>query len=96
MAPNPFRQQEVIAEAYRASGIDPATVGYVEAHGTGTPIGDPIEARSLAHAFPPPAAGSPRLIGSVKTNLGHLLNAAGMPGLLKAILVLQHRHGVRG
>ncbi|WP_430790757.1 amino acid adenylation domain-containing protein [Actinoplanes sp. G11-F43] len=91
MAPNPLLQQEVIADAYRTSGVDPAEVTYVEAHGTGTPVGDPIEARSLAHAFPPLPDNRPRLLGSVKTNIGHLLNAAGMPALVKVILALRHR-----
>ncbi|WDZ82888.1 non-ribosomal peptide synthetase [Micromonospora cathayae] len=91
LAPNPHRQQEVIVRAYREAGIDPARVSYVEAHGTGTPLGDPVEVRSLAHAFPPPADGTSRGLGSVKTNLGHLLNAAGMPALLKVVLALRHR-----
>ncbi|MEU4426734.1 amino acid adenylation domain-containing protein [Actinoplanes sp. NPDC024001] len=91
LAPNPLVQQEVITEAYRAAGVDPADVTYVEAHGTGTAVGDPIEARSLAHAFPPLPDGRKRLLGSVKTNIGHLLNVAGMPGLLKVILALRHR-----
>ncbi|MFJ2442877.1 amino acid adenylation domain-containing protein [Streptomyces sp. NPDC087658] len=90
-APNPLRQREVIARAYREAGVDPGVVSYVEAHGTGTAIGDPIELKSLAHAFPPRADGRPRLLGSVKTNLGHLLNAAGMPGLLKVVLALGKR-----
>ncbi|HWS36193.1 MAG TPA: amino acid adenylation domain-containing protein [Actinoplanes sp.] len=91
MAPNPLRQQQVIADAYRDSGVDPAEVTYLEAHGTGTVVGDPIEARSLAHAFPPLAGGRLRLLGSVKTNIGHLLNVAGLPALVKVILALQHR-----
>ncbi|WP_255689736.1 non-ribosomal peptide synthetase/type I polyketide synthase [Actinoplanes sp. DH11] len=91
MAPNPLRQREVMAGLYRSAGIDAADVTYVEAHGTGTPVGDPIEARSLAYAFPPRPGGHPRLLGSVKTNIGHLLNAAAMPALLKVILAFQHR-----
>ncbi|MEU3302082.1 amino acid adenylation domain-containing protein [Streptomyces sp. NPDC006678] len=91
MAPNPLTQREVITQAYRDAGIDPENVSYVEAHGTGTPIGDPVEVRSLAHAFPPRADGRLRLLGSVKTNVGHLLNAAGMPSLVKVVLALRHR-----
>ncbi|MFD9443494.1 amino acid adenylation domain-containing protein [Streptomyces sp. NPDC060006] len=91
MAPSPRGQREVIARAYRDCGVDESAVSYVEAHGTGTPIGDPVEAQSLGHAFPPRADGSPRLLGSVKANLGHLLNAAGMPALLKVVLALGHR-----
>ncbi|GHH14989.1 non-ribosomal peptide synthetase/type I polyketide synthase [Streptomyces lanatus] len=91
LAPNPRTQREVITRAYGECGIDPDTVSYVEAHGTGTPVGDPIEAQSLGHAFPPRTDGRPRLLGSVKANIGHLLNAAGMPGLVKTVLALQHR-----
>lgn len=91
MAPNPVLQAAVIDDAYREAGIDPASVGYVEAHGTGTAVGDPIEARSLVHAFPRWPGGTPRWVGSVKTNVGHLLNAAGMPSMVKVILALQHR-----
>jgi acyl-CoA synthetase (AMP-forming)/AMP-acid ligase II/3-oxoacyl-(acyl-carrier-protein) synthase/acyl carrier protein len=91
LAPNPLHQEAVIVDAYRDAGIDPATVGYVEAHGTGTAVGDPIEARSLMRAFPRPEGPEPRWLGSVKTNIGHLLNAAGMPSLVKVVLALQHR-----
>ncbi|MFJ5864949.1 amino acid adenylation domain-containing protein [Streptomyces parvus] len=91
MAPNPLRQREVITRAYEAAGVDPASVTYVEAHGTGTAVGDPIELRSLAHAFPVRPDGEPRLLGSVKTNIGHLLNAAALPALVKVVLALGHR-----
>ncbi|RIV40384.1 amino acid adenylation domain-containing protein [Micromonospora radicis] len=92
LAPNPHRQWEVIARAYRDAGVDPAQVSYVEAHGTGTELGDPVEVRSLAAAYPPPADGVPRGLGSVKTNLGHLLNSAGLPALVKVVLALRHRY----
>ncbi|MFH9265116.1 amino acid adenylation domain-containing protein [Streptomyces sp. NPDC017546] len=91
MAPNPLRQREVITRAYEAAGVDPASVTYVEAHGTGTTVGDPIELRSLAHAFPERPDGEPRSVGSVKTNIGHLLNAAALPALVKVVLALGHR-----
>ncbi|WP_128429546.1 non-ribosomal peptide synthetase/type I polyketide synthase [Streptomyces cyaneus] len=91
LAPNPRTQREVITQAYGECRIDPQTVSYVEAHGTGTPVGDPVEAQSLGHAFPPRTDGLPRLLGSVKANIGHLLNAAGLPGLVKTVLALQHR-----
>ncbi|MFB8141680.1 amino acid adenylation domain-containing protein [Streptomyces parvus] len=91
MAPNPLRQREVITRACEAAGVDPASVTYVEAHGTGTAVGDPIELRSLAHAFPVRPDGEPRLLGSVKTNIGHLLNAAALPALVKVVLALVHR-----
>ncbi|GGQ06476.1 hypothetical protein GCM10010266_32450 [Streptomyces griseomycini] len=90
LAPNPLRQREVIERAYEDCGVDPASVTYVEAHGTGTAVGDPIELRSLAHAFPRRPDGRPRLLGSVKTNLGHLLNAAALPSLAKVVLALGH------
>ncbi|GIJ59532.1 non-ribosomal peptide synthetase [Virgisporangium aurantiacum] len=91
LTPNPPRQAAVIARAYRDAGVDPARVSYVEAHGTGTVLGDPMEVRSLARALPPRADGGPRWLGSVKANLGHLLNAAGMPALVKVVLALGHR-----
>ncbi|MFJ5138667.1 amino acid adenylation domain-containing protein [Streptomyces sp. NPDC088707] len=91
MAPNPLTQRDVITQAYRDAGISPESVSYVEAHGTGTPLGDPVEVRSLAHAFPPLPDGRLRLLGSVKTNIGHLLNAAGMPSLVKVVLALGER-----
>ncbi|QOC95386.1 amino acid adenylation domain-containing protein [Micromonospora craniellae] len=91
LAPNPQRQWEVIARAYADARLDPAAVSYVEAHGTGTGLGDPVEVRSLAAAFPRRPDGMPRWLGSVKTNLGHLLNTAGMPALLKVMLALRHR-----
>ncbi|MBW5423854.1 amino acid adenylation domain-containing protein, partial [Streptomyces sp. BG9H] len=88
MAPNPPRQHEVISQAYEACGVDPASVTYVEAHGTGTAVGDPSELRALSRAFPPRPDGGPRLLGSVKTNIGHLLNAAALPSLVKVVLAL--------
>ncbi|MCW6011239.1 type I polyketide synthase, partial [Micromonospora sp. CPCC 205371] len=93
VAPNPKAQEQVLREAYADAGLDPAAVDYVEAHGTGTPLGDPIEAGALGAvcgAGRPP--GDPLLIGSIKSNLGHLEAAAGVAGVIKAALVL--RHGV--
>ncbi|OXS34485.1 hybrid non-ribosomal peptide synthetase/type I polyketide synthase [Streptomyces sp. XY006] len=90
MAPNPARQREVITAAHASAGVDPAEVTYVEAHGTGTALGDPVELKSLAHAFPPLPGGGSRLLGSAKTNIGHLLNAAALPGLVKVVLALRH------
>ncbi|MFC9796938.1 amino acid adenylation domain-containing protein [Streptomyces sp. NPDC127584] len=91
LAPNPLTQREVITQAYRDAGVDPADVSYVEAHGTGTPIGDPVEVRSLAQAFPPLSDGRLRMLGSVKANIGHLLNAAALPSLVKVVLALGQR-----
>src|SRR5204862_828686 len=81
----------LVRDACVDAGIAPSRIGYVEAHGTGTAVGDPIEAHALANALcadRPPE--SPLLIGSVKTNLGHLETAAGIAGLVKAVLVLKH------
>ena len=90
-APSVDGQARVIAEALALARIDPATVGYVETHGTGTPLGDPIELAALAQAFRA-AAGRPGscALGSIKTNLGHLGSAAGVAGLIKAVLALEH------
>lgn len=89
-APSGPAQEAVIREALANSGVDPHDVTYVEAHGTGTALGDPIEVQALAAALGP-GRPSPVLIGSVKTNIGHLESAAGIAGLIKAALALQHR-----
>ncbi len=90
-APGVDGQAGVIAAAQALAGVSPDEIGYVEAHGTGTPLGDPIEIAALTRAF---RAGTERTgycaIGSVKTNLGHLDAAAGVAGLIKATLVLEH------
>ena len=89
--PNETAQTEVIQQALRNGAIEPAQVSYVEAHGTGTSIGDPIEVNALVSALcADRPADSPLLIGSVKTNVGHLEAAAGMAGLIKVVLALQH------
>ena len=89
--PNPAAQQAVIRAAMEQAAIDPAKIGYVEAHGTGTSLGDPIELRALQQVVGRHhAGGSPLLIGSVKTNIGHLEPAAGVAGLIKVVLALQH------
>ena len=82
-------QARVLRAALQAAGISPETVGYVEAHGTGTELGDPIEVAALCEAYGPREAGSCAL-GSVKTNLGHLDAAAGVTGLIKTVLSLEH------
>jgi phthiocerol/phenolphthiocerol synthesis type-I polyketide synthase C len=91
MAPNPLAQEAVLRTAYRSAGASPGDVQYVEAHGTGTLLGDPIEARALGRVL---ADGRPpgRLcaIGSVKTNIGHCEAAAGVAGLIKVALALEH------
>ena len=92
MAPNPQAQEAVLREAYRWAAVSPGDVQYVEAHGTGTLLGDPIEAKALGAvlALDRPLK-RPCLLGSVKTNLGHLEAAAGIAGLIKVALALQHR-----
>jgi acyl transferase domain-containing protein len=91
-APSVDGQAAVIRMAQAMAGVDPATITYVEAHGTGTVLGDPIEIAALSQVF---AAQTTRkgycALGSVKSNLGHLDTAAGIAGLLKTALALQHR-----
>ncbi|WP_410633170.1 beta-ketoacyl synthase N-terminal-like domain-containing protein [Amycolatopsis sp. cmx-4-83] len=87
-APNPEAQAALLRDAY--AGIDPSTVDYVEAHGTGTPLGDPLEAGALT-AVLGRGADRPLLLGSVKSNLGHLEGAAGIAGLLKVVLAMTYR-----
>ncbi len=89
--PSVRAQEAAITTALRRAGIHPNEVGYVEAHGTGTPVGDPVEVRALANALAADRpADSPLVIGSVKTNIGHLEAGAGVAGLIKAALVLKH------
>ena len=88
-APNGPAQERVIAQALAQAGLAPDQVGYVEAHGTGTPLGDPIELRALGRALAR-RADRPLLVGSVKTNIGHSEAAAGVAGLIKAVLMLRH------
>jgi acyl transferase domain-containing protein len=89
-APNGAAQKAVIRTALAQAGVRPEQIGYVEAHGTGTSLGDPIEAHALAQVL---GSGrdkeNPLVIGSAKTNVGHLEAAAGVAGLIKAVLVLQ-------
>ena len=92
-APNAAGQAEVIAEAHAVADIDASTVSYVETHGTGTPLGDPIEIEGLRQAFDVSTAARPGpcVLGSVKSNIGHLEVASGIAGLIKTILCLKHR-----
>ena len=85
-------QQEVVLAACRHAGVEPADLQYVELHGTGTPVGDPVEAAALGAAVgAAKEPGSPLLVGSAKTNVGHLEGAAGIVGLLKTLLAVAHR-----
>ncbi|HEY7489577.1 MAG TPA: SDR family NAD(P)-dependent oxidoreductase, partial [Candidatus Tectomicrobia bacterium] len=92
MVPNRFAQEAMLREAYRQAGCSPGQVQYIEAHGTGTPVGDPIEVQALGTVLSTDRpAGSDCVIGSVKTNIGHLEAGAGIAGLIKTALALQHR-----
>jgi acyl transferase domain-containing protein/NADP-dependent 3-hydroxy acid dehydrogenase YdfG/acyl carrier protein/ubiquinone/menaquinone biosynthesis C-methylase UbiE len=88
--PSEAAQQQLLTDVYREAAISPERVLFVEAHGTGTPVGDPIEAagigKALAHTN-----GRELLLGSVKTNLGHLECGSGVTGLIKTALTLKHR-----
>ncbi|NEO70835.1 type I polyketide synthase [Moorena sp. SIO3H5] len=91
-APNGRSQQAVIRQALKNAGVAPAQISYVEAHGTGTSLGDPIEVESIKAVLgqgrsPLESCG----IGSIKTNIGHLEAAAGIVGLIKTVLSLQHQ-----
>ena len=90
-APGVLGQASVISEALAAAGVHAEDVGYVEAHGTGTPLGDPVELAALTRAF---RADTSRrgycALGSLKANVGHLTAAAGVAGLIKAVLALEH------
>src|SRR5450432_3096891 len=89
--PSSEAQTRLVRDACADAGIAPEQIGFVEAHGTGTAVGDPIEAHALAEALcGNRPADAPLPIGSIKTNLGHLETAAGIAGLLKAMLVLKH------
>jgi acyl transferase domain-containing protein/acyl carrier protein len=89
--PNGVAQQRVIADALKRAGVAPSDVGYLEAHGTGTSLGDPIEAQAAGAVFGVGREASrPLLIGSAKTNIGHLEAAAGIAGVIKVILSLEH------
>ncbi|MEW2157957.1 type I polyketide synthase [Streptomyces sp. NPDC007189] len=92
-APDAAAQEDVVRRALRNAGAAPDDIQYVELHGTGTPVGDPVEAAALGAVLGAgrPADAPPLHVGSVKTNLGHLEGAAGIAGLLKTILALQHR-----
>ncbi|HSK30879.1 MAG TPA: polyketide synthase, partial [Candidatus Limnocylindria bacterium] len=95
-APSPVAQTEVVLAAWQAAAVDPNTISYIEAHGTGTKLGDPIEIQGINDAFTRGTNKTERGnagsigIGSVKTNIGHLVGAAGIAGLTKTVLSLKH------
>ncbi|XHF30327.1 SDR family NAD(P)-dependent oxidoreductase [Corallococcus exercitus] len=90
-APSALSQEELERSVYERAGVHPETISYVEAHGTGTRLGDPIEVQALTNAF---RASTDRTrfcgLGSVKTNVGHTAAAAGVTGLIKLLLSLEH------
>ncbi|MBS1801530.1 MAG: SDR family NAD(P)-dependent oxidoreductase [Acidobacteria bacterium] len=91
-APNGLAQQRVLRRAVEDAGVDAGAIGYVEAHGTGTPLGDPIEIEALGEVFGRAKKRTSALtLGAVKANVGHLEGAAGIAGLIKAVMVLKHR-----
>jgi acyl transferase domain-containing protein/acyl carrier protein len=91
LQPSVAGQAEMLRNAYASAGVNPADVDYVEAHGTGTQVGDAIELSALADVM---GAGRPAdrpcVVGSVKSNIGHTEAAAGLAGLIKAVLILKH------
>ncbi|MCX7920811.1 MAG: SDR family NAD(P)-dependent oxidoreductase [Clostridia bacterium] len=91
-APNSAAQEEVILEAWKNANIDPETISYIEAHGTATKLGDPIEISGIERAFRK-HTGKKNFcaVGSVKTNIGHLDNIAGLAGMIKLVLALKHK-----
>lgn len=90
--PNGLAQQKLINKTLEKAGIQPHEIDYIEAHGTGTPLGDPIEAQSLGITIgKADQRDRPLLVGSVKSNIGHLESAAGVLGLIKLIKALEHK-----
>src|SRR5262249_43023725 len=89
--PNPVAQKELVRSALAKAGVNARAVSYIEAHGTGTELGDPIEITGLTQAFAQDTAEKQFCaIGSVKSNIGHREAAAGIAGLTKLVLQLQH------
>lgn len=89
--PNGHAQRQLLRQVLEQAQVTPAQIGYVEAHGTGTSLGDPIELRALGEVLGEGRAReNPLLVGSVKTNIGHLEAAAGVVGVIKVVLTLQH------
>lgn len=90
--PNVLSQQALLRQALESARLSPEDIGYIETHGTGTPLGDPIEVDALKAVFGRPRQNqSPCILGALKTNIGHLEGAAGVAGLIKTILSLEHQ-----
>ncbi|WP_238191453.1 SDR family NAD(P)-dependent oxidoreductase [Paenibacillus sp. L3-i20] len=91
-APNPSAQTDVLMKAWKNAGIDPSTLSYIETHGTGTKLGDPIEIEGIVNAFKNFTDKQQFCaIGSVKTNIGHLYDCAGLAGIIKGALALKNK-----
>jgi acyl transferase domain-containing protein/acyl carrier protein len=90
-APSGLAQQSLLRSAFKDAGVEPWEIGYVEAHGTGTALGDPIEVEALTAVLGGMRREQPCTLGAVKANIGHLEGAAGIAGLIKAVLVLRRR-----
>ncbi|MVZ99272.1 SDR family NAD(P)-dependent oxidoreductase [Actinomadura sp. LD22] len=92
VAPNSDAQRALLRDVYAAAGVETGEVDYIEAHGTGTFLGDPIEAKAVGEVLGAGRAeDEPLLIGSAKSNLGHMESAAGIAGLIKTVLALHHK-----
>ncbi|MEV8394627.1 MULTISPECIES: SDR family NAD(P)-dependent oxidoreductase [unclassified Streptomyces] len=91
VTPSPQGQEDLLRRAYGGGVVPEGAPAYIEAHGTGTGRGDPIEAAAIGHVLGRDRADNPLLIGSVKTNIGHLEASAGLAGLIKILLALKHR-----
>lgn len=89
--PNGLAQERLIRQALQQSRVEPAQVSYIETHGTGTALGDPIEVNALGNVFGERLVAHALLLGAIKTNLGHTEAAAGVAGLIKTVLALQHQ-----
>ncbi|MBF0377034.1 MAG: aminotransferase class I/II-fold pyridoxal phosphate-dependent enzyme [Desulfamplus sp.] len=93
--PNQAAQEAVIKKALKKAGLTPDTISYIEAHGSGTPVGDPIEGRGIWNTYcskEQTKRRNPLYVGSVKSNIGHLEAAAGIAGIIKTVLSLQHKY----
>ena len=89
--PNALSQATLMRKVLASCQVDPASLQYVEAHGTGTSIGDPLEAEALNAVLNLKTREHPCFVGAVKSNIGHLEAAAGIAGLIKTVLCLQHK-----